>query len=192
MLDVGTFLGGDFRRLAFDGAPTENMLGFDIANHWEVGFELFRDREKFHARFIEADLMTSSTDAAPAELKSLRGKTGIIHISAVLHQWDWDRQLEAAQKLVAFSKVGTLIVGHQIGNREAQEITNPHFNDNKYWRHDPGSMKRMWELAGEQTETKWETKAWLRGWEFLGLGEKDASFMEKGAMPLDFAIERVA
>ena len=136
--------------------------------------------------------MTSDTDAAPTEVKALRGKTSIIHISAVLHQWDWNGQLEAAKKLVVFSKVGTLVVGHQIGNEEGKEVENPHFEGSKYWRQDPESLKKLWNEVAEQTGTKWEAQAWLRPWEVLGMGAKDAAFMEPGAAPVDFVVERMA
>lgn len=89
MIDVGCFTGGDFRQCVFDGAPSDNMLGFDIADHWDVGYELYRDREKFHGKFVEADLMAVDAEDAPAQIKALKGKVGVVHISQVLHQWDW-------------------------------------------------------------------------------------------------------
>ena len=64
MVDVGCFIGGDFRQCVFDGAPSKNMIGFDIADHWEVGYELFRDRGKFDGKFVEADLMAIESSAS--------------------------------------------------------------------------------------------------------------------------------
>lgn len=83
-MDVGCFLAHDFRRLSYDGAPTENLYGVDIASHWDVGFEMFRDRDSFSAHFIEADILTASDPQSP--LSSLKGQVDIISIAQVLHQ----------------------------------------------------------------------------------------------------------
>ncbi|KAK3686957.1 hypothetical protein LTR37_019311 [Vermiconidia calcicola] len=187
MVDIGCFVGGDFRRLVFDGAPSENMVGVDIVSHWEVGYELFRDRGKFRAAFVEADLMKVEEDS---ELQKLKGKIGIIHISAVLHQWDWDTQVAAVKKLILLSKPGSLVVGHQIGNAEARQVRNPATKTLPQWRHDAASFKEMWKQAGEETGTKWETEAWLRSWDFLGLNAEDTKWMEDRDAILDFVITR--
>ena len=192
MLDVGCFVGGDFRRLVFDGAPSENMVGLDIANHWEVGFELFRDREKFKGRFVEADLLSAETNEEPEELRALEGNAGIIHISQVLHQWDWDGQLAAIKKLIYFSKPGALVVGYQIGSAVGKEVQNPHAKYLKQWRHDPASLARIWEQAGDDSGTKWKVQAWVRSWEFVGMDAEEAAFMMPGDVPIDFVVERIA
>lgn len=52
LLDIGCFLGSDLRRLVFDGKDavlSESLIGMDIVSHWDVGFDLFRDRETFRA-----------------------------------------------------------------------------------------------------------------------------------------------
>lgn len=90
-IDIGCFLGSDLRRLAFDGAPTENLYGVDIVSHWDVGFVLYRDQDKFKTHFIEADLLSidEDNDAGSGEttpLQALRATADIVSISAVLHQ----------------------------------------------------------------------------------------------------------
>jgi hypothetical protein len=69
-MDVGYFLGGDLQHLIFDSAPSENMYGVDIVSHWDVGYSLFKDKDKVHFKghFIEADIL--STDKL--ELLALR------------------------------------------------------------------------------------------------------------------------
>lgn len=86
MLDVGCFIGGDFRRCVFDGAPSKDMIGMDIVSHWNVGYELFQDRGRFEGKFVEADLLKVGTGEEPEEVKALKGKVGILHVSALLHQ----------------------------------------------------------------------------------------------------------
>ncbi|KAH9224920.1 hypothetical protein DL95DRAFT_378557 [Leptodontidium sp. 2 PMI_412] len=93
LLDVGCFIGQELRRLVYDGAPSESLCGVDIASHWDVGFEMFRDRSKFHAKFIECDILTPNADLA-----ALEGTFGVIYISQVLHQWGWDAQVAALKE----------------------------------------------------------------------------------------------
>jgi SAM-dependent methyltransferase len=81
LLDVGCFVGQDLRRLVFDGAPPENLYSVDIVSHWEVGYDLFRDTDKFSAKFMETDIMNPNDD-----LKVLTGKIDIISVTHVLHQ----------------------------------------------------------------------------------------------------------
>lgn len=82
LLDVGCFIGQDLRRLVYDGAPSGNLYGNDIASHWDVGFDMYRDTSKFHAKFIECDIL-----APNPELAALQGTFDVIYISQVLHQW---------------------------------------------------------------------------------------------------------
>jgi hypothetical protein len=188
MVDVGCFIGGDFRQCVFDGAPSKNMIGFDIADHWDVGYELFRDRDKFDGKFVEADLMAvESSD----ELKALKGRVGIIHISQMLHQWDWKGQVEAAKKLVYFSKLGTLVIGFQIGSAEAKEVESKSLSAYKHWRHDPASLRRMWDVVGQETGTEWKVEGRVMEWETIGLDKVDVQFMEPGDAPVEFVVERV-
>lgn len=191
MLDVGCFTGGDFRQCVFDGAPSAAMLGFDIANHWEVGFELYCDREKFEGKFVEADLMAVGTETAPVQLVALEGKVSMVHICQVLHQWNWDGQVEACEKLVYFSKPGTLVVGFQIGSAQAKAVKSPQFMNYTNWRHSPGSFTEMWEEVGKATGTKWKVDAEMKEWAFVGLDESDVKFMMPDDAPVEFVVERV-
>lgn len=195
LLDIGTFLGTDLRRLVFDGAPSDKIYAVDIVSHWDVGFDLFCDRDKFKAKFVEADLMTLPD--GNEELKNLKGRVDVINISAVFHQWDWDTQIEAAKKVVAFSKPpgndlnsGTLVVGYQIGHLQGDATVNP-YTKVKQYRHDPTTFAKMWDLVGEQTGTKWETKAWLRAWEYLNWDPEDQKWLDKDDRVLDFFVTRV-
>jgi len=56
-LDVGYFIGRDLRQLVFDGAPSDRLYDVDIVSHWDVGYNLFRDRDKFQAHIIECDIL---------------------------------------------------------------------------------------------------------------------------------------
>jgi hypothetical protein len=154
-------------------------------SHWDVGYALFKDKETFKAHFIEADILNS-----PA-LDELKGKVDIISISAVLHQWSWEDQVEAAKKLVAYSKVGSLVVGHQIGNIEAKSVVNPHFGVTQY-QHDPTSFGKLWDEVGVATGPMWETKARSLMFEDVGWNLEDVrdSFMNSNAKVIDFVVTR--
>jgi hypothetical protein len=73
LIDVGTFVDQDLRRLIVDGAPSTNLYAVDIVNHWNVRSDMFRDRDRFHAHYIETDILYPS----PA-LQELNGKMDII------------------------------------------------------------------------------------------------------------------
>ncbi|KAF7855967.1 hypothetical protein EAF04_009923 [Stromatinia cepivora] len=110
LMDVGTFIGQDLRQLVYDGAPSTNLYGVDIVNHWETGYEMYRDKEKFHAQYIECDILNPN----PA-LGKLNGKMDIIWVTHVLHQWTWEGQVLAAKNLLTLSRVGTIVAGYRVG-----------------------------------------------------------------------------
>ena len=66
------------RHLVKAGVPSQNLHGIDIVNFWDLGFEMFNDRERFGAKFTQADMMAS--DGALAELE---GKFDVISIFQV-------------------------------------------------------------------------------------------------------------
>lgn len=188
LIDIGCFLGSDLRRLAFDGARTENMYGIDIVSHWDVGFNLYRDKNSFKAHFIEANML--SVDENPA-LRELKGTADIVSVSAVLHQWDWRNQVEGAKRVALFTKgPGSLVVGYQIGNVEGKELINKTLKLPQY-RHNPESFAKMWDQVGAETGTEWTTNARLLNWEQMGWDPKDNEWMEPGDRALDFVVTRV-
>lgn len=63
-------MGQDLRRLAVDGAPTANMYATDIiGDFWDLGYDLFRDRDTMKAEFIKADILDTYS-----ALEALHGK----------------------------------------------------------------------------------------------------------------------
>lgn len=58
-LDVGTGFGQELRRLIADGALGRNMYAIDVSSElWELGYRLFKDRERLDARLIVADILS--------------------------------------------------------------------------------------------------------------------------------------
>ncbi len=183
-LEVGCFLGQDMRRLVNDGAPSESLHAVDIVNFWELGYEMFRDKKRFKANFIEADLL----DPSPA-LKALSGKIDVIYTSLVLHQWEWDKQVEAAKRLVDLSRPGTILFGFQLGSLTS-EVTPVPNQDHGYLRHDIGTWKDMWDQVGEETGSKWEAITTLKTLKELGRDPEVFTYLGEDARMMDFSATR--
>jgi hypothetical protein len=152
----------DPTRLVYDGAPSKNLYGVDIANYWNVGFDMFQDKNSFDAKFIEADILSDNTAFA-----SLKSRVDFVSVFQLLHQWNWNGQLEAAKTLANFTKPGSMIVGNQIGNQDAREYTIKPATTQVY-RQNAESMEKLWNQVGEQTGTKWKTQVWMLSFEEMG------------------------
>ncbi|KAF7885889.1 uncharacterized protein EAF02_004398 [Botrytis sinoallii] len=57
LVDAETFISHNSRRFVLNGAPSTNMCGLDIIDHWDLEFEKILDHEKFHADYIESDIL---------------------------------------------------------------------------------------------------------------------------------------
>ncbi|KAI1752890.1 hypothetical protein F4782DRAFT_498964 [Xylaria castorea] len=188
VMDIGTFIGHDIRRLVYEGAPSKNLYGIDIVNHFETGYDFFRDRDTFDGHFIEADFINSS---ASPELTALKNnKVDIIVISQVLHQWNWINQVNAAKVLSEFTRPGTWVVGNQAGNAVPQAVSLPGMPTPIY-RHSPDSFIKMWDEVGAATATQWETQATLRPIQELGFDPSDMAWAEEGLGVLEFRVKRM-
>jgi SAM-dependent methyltransferase len=185
LVDVGCFVGHDLRRLVYDGAPSKTLYGVDIVSHWDVGYEMFRDRSHFGATFIEADILSEEM-----ALTSLKGKVDILCVTQVLHQWQWDAQVKVAIVLSTFTMPGSLIVGNQIGNSLAQEVTLRSVSV-PMWRHNPESFEKLWIEVGSKTGTQWEVQSWMRTFEEMSWDPKDGAWMEDGVGIIEFVVKRV-
>ncbi|KAI9719485.1 MAG: hypothetical protein M1828_006192 [Chrysothrix sp. TS-e1954] len=184
LMDVGCFVGQDLRKLAFDGAPSENMYGVDIISHWDVGYELFKDRDRFSAKFIEADIL-----ADDASLMALSNTVDIVTIQQVLHLWSWEQQIQAAKRLCIFTKgKGSMVTGFQVGNVEAKTVDLQWL---KAYRHNPESLTRFWDQVGRETNTLWHCQAVLKTWDEAGVDPKDGEVLETGARVLEFVATRM-
>ncbi|TEY79478.1 hypothetical protein BOTCAL_0044g00110 [Botryotinia calthae] len=173
-LDVGCFMGYDLRQLIFDGAPSKNLHAADIVNHWELGYQLFNDKEKFHVDYVKSDILSPGDT-----LLQLRGKIDIISVTHVLNQWNLETQLAAAVQLSLLTKgSGSLIIGFQAGalTTKVGKVTGFKYRAELQT---PESWERMWESVGGQTGTLWETQVRVRTWEDIGYDPKDTAYWEK-------------
>ncbi|KAI1322424.1 hypothetical protein F5Y16DRAFT_386699 [Xylariaceae sp. FL0255] len=189
LMDVGTFIGHDLRRLVYDGAPSEKLYGVDIVGKpfFDLSYEFFLDRDRFHGQFIEADFLSSSSP----ELLALKGRVDIPLVSQLLHQWDWDGQVKALRTLINFTKPGSSIIGNQIGNTVAQSIPVKQLPSVSIWRHNQESVIKIFEEASDATGSQWETDARLRSFADMGWDEKDQAWMEPGVCVIEFMANRL-
>ena len=101
--------------------------------------ELYRDRDRFHATFFEADLL--KLDESENEVvKSLRGDVDVIWIANLLHQWHWETQFKALRQLITLSKLGTIVAGQHAGmtpgrlHRAYEGHIGSYMHDGETWR----------------------------------------------------------
>lgn len=189
LLDIGCYMGTDLRQLVRDGAPQENLIGNDIVNHWDLGYELFNDRDRFHVRYIESDLLHSNEG-----LSALHGGIDIVNIVHVLHQWDWDTQLLACKELVRFSGPGSMVMGYQGATSDIATRTrwNAENGQPDFTLHDAQTFERMWDVVGEETGTQWQTEAAIAPRKELTYRDEEVSYLGSDFAMLRFLVTRVS
>ena len=187
LLDLGCCFAQDLRRLAYDGAPTECLYGTDLRlDFMELGYKLFLDREKFHAKLVAGDVFKPN-----AELDQLNGQIDIIQASSFFHLFDYDEQKTVAKRCIVLLKPqkDSLICGRQVGNVNAgdfQHRTRPH---GKMFRHNPESWKSLWKEVGEETGTQWDVQVSQQPW--TNTDEKYSAYQDPGMMRLSFSLRRL-
>ncbi|KAI4168896.1 MAG: hypothetical protein LQ343_006051 [Gyalolechia ehrenbergii] len=178
LFDLGCCFGQDIRKIAFDGAPSKNLVGCDLNREFlDLGYELFRDHGRLQTPMLTADIFR---DDGP--LTDMEGKMDFVHASLFLHLFDWDKQVEACKQMVKLLKPlpGSTILGRQTGNMVAQERQLPAVANT--WRHNDQSFKKMWQQVGEETNTHWNV--WVKAEEIKG------KHQEAGVCFLTFEVRR--
>lgn len=162
LLDLGTCLGQDVRKLLFDGAPVESVYGADIlAEFVDIGYDLFRDEGKLpRSHFVvPADIFDQSS-----RLKEFDGNVDIVHANSVFHLFSWDDQVIAAKRVANLLRPqkGSLILGSQIAHHEPGEVcSRPGRRSGTMYRHDENSWIRLWESVGKETGLNFTIKSVL-------------------------------
>ena len=155
-LDLGTCLGQNLRKLAFDGVPVESLYGSDkIPDYERLGQELFHDADKFKGRFISADLFADDADSA---LVKSRGSWDVVSIVSFLHIFDWETQIRACKRVIKLlaPKPGSMVIGSQSGSTQPEEkFTEPSFvtegAHKSVFRQSVETFRKMWKIV-EQDE----------------------------------------
>lgn len=159
LVDVGCGLGQELRYYVVnERIESTQLCGFDLEQGLiDIGYELFRDRDRFKADLFAADLL-GPWDPQP-RLAALRGTADLVQVSQVLHVFDWDEMMVAAKRMVALGRAvpRTLIAGTQIGSRNAGSYGMPRRNvgTGKHYRHNSESMATFWAQVGKETDSQW-------------------------------------
>ncbi|PVI01819.1 hypothetical protein DM02DRAFT_524319 [Periconia macrospinosa] len=186
-LDIGCYCGTDLRQLMLDGCPQTNLHGVDLVNHWDLGYDLYRDRHKFDVEYIEADLLNPSE-----QMRALEGKIDVFGATHLLHNWDWETQVRAAANIVGLSKVGAMVVGFQVGTSNEGPTWNPKNGKEKPELHNLSTFKRLWEETAKTTGTKWNVESRLRDWQDLGHRANETVYLGPESRILEFLVSRTA
>ncbi|RDW67588.1 hypothetical protein BP6252_08984 [Coleophoma cylindrospora] len=158
-LDLGCCFGQELRKIAADGAPSENLYGSDLRpEFFDLGYDLFFDRDSLKSKFIAADIFDSSSP-----LSTLDGKIDIVYIGAFLHLFGYDEQVQICKRIVQLTRPvkGTMVLGRQVGNVDAAEKPHRTNKGQVMFQHNTESFQKMWNAVGDATATKWSVRAEL-------------------------------
>lgn len=159
LLDVGTFVGTEIRKLISEGAPSDKLYGTDPhCGLWKEGYELWMDKDTLKATFVESCIFEPSAD-----LQHLYGRIDMVFAGSFFHLFHLDEQVQIAKRIVQLLRPqkGSMVIGRQLGNLvagEKQIKTDPAGGESMY-RHNAESWREMWKQVEEETETEWEVEA---------------------------------
>ena len=183
ILDLGCAFGQNLRLLAADGVSTSRMYAVDkSAVLWNLGFDLFRDQQKMEAKFIQTDFCDRSSD-----LQLLQGQTDIIIACQFLHLFSWEKQIEASKRIVELSRPGSMLIGYQRAQEQAQETARPW---GLMYFHSAESFQRMWSQIEDETKTKWKVEVSLVDLQQWGMEEEDIEWMPSDRKGINFVVTR--
>jgi SAM-dependent methyltransferase len=149
LIDIGTGLGQDLRKLVLDGAAPSQLFGVDkLGQFEELSFNFFRDNNNFANVFTEADILSQDKDNA---LLQTIGTWDIVTSSMFLHAFDWQTQVAIVKKMMTLAKgKGSWMIGMLAGDIKSQEVPIPAVLEGmKVTRfiHNEQSLRRLFEEA---------------------------------------------
>ncbi|KAI1743026.1 hypothetical protein F4680DRAFT_410820 [Xylaria scruposa] len=162
LLDVGCCVGQVLRKLAFDGVDSSRLFGTDVEPRFlDIGYDLFRDRDKFKGRFVLGDILKQQNEDGKEKddaLDELHAKMTFIHATSFFHLFTWDDQVRAATRMVRFlhpDRRDVMLFGRQVGTMLPRD--NGKAGSDKVYLHNAGSWQRLWDEVGQRTGTRWKT-----------------------------------
>lgn len=183
VLDIGCCFGQDLRLLAADGASPQNMYASNLRRElWDLGFELFDDREKMTATFIQADIQDPDSG-----LRELEAKIDVVIANQFLHLFDWEGLVSAMKKIVGLSRRKTVLIGYQRGQVPPKEIERPW---GKMYVHDEETYRKIWQRVELETGTQWDVDVELVELSEWGMEKEDCDWMPDGKKGINFVVTR--
>jgi SAM-dependent methyltransferase len=180
-LDLGCCFGQDIRKLAFDGAPSENLIGVDTeANFLELGYELFRDRDTLKSHFYTQDVF------AEGFLSEWHGKIDIIFLGSFLHLFSFDKQKAVVAQIEKLLKKrrGSLVFGRHMAAENGGSFRKNALGWDLY-HHSPETIRQLFD---EDPEGTWKvdselvtygSEGWDKGRNWQGNDVKQQNFWAK-------------
>lgn len=182
ILDCACMVAQDLRQLAYAGAPTENMYGFDIElDFFDIGFSFYNDRDRWKGSFIHAD---ATQPFHTNGLGQLEGKIDIIWCAKFIHIFDRKRQVDMMVKLLSLlsPQPGAMFVGSQNGFPGGRDIMIEGLQKfdsttDRFFLADAADIEEMWTEVARRTATEgqWDLQARLLDLRTLGLHEDDGT-----------------
>jgi len=183
ILDVGSGLGQDIRKLLHDGVPGSAITALELDEQFlPFGDALFRDRVDpspipspgtggettqkpksggiKDVNFLIGDILSlSPSPPTPPPLPDLLGAFSILHLGSLLHLFPLPKQhaLLAACVRLASTDVGTTILGWQIGSPSPMDYFDM-TNFSLQYRHSVESFGEMWTEVGRETGSEWRVE----------------------------------
>lgn len=129
ILDIACHMGTDLRQLIVDGANPVNLVGTDRrSEYWDLGQQLFDDRESNPMKFEEGDI--TSTDLLDIEAKTgklawFMGSFDLIHAGSLLHLLSKEDTRTALTKIYTLLAENGVFFGRMVGADKEGEMDTP-------------------------------------------------------------------
>jgi SAM-dependent methyltransferase len=188
-LDVGCCLGQDIRKLVFDGAPPQNVMGAELNPGFiDQGYALFRDHEKLAGRFVApADILGDEGGA----VAKLHGTFDVVQLGMILHLFTWEEQKTVfinAIDLLKKDKKGSLVIGQAVGDLAGLSRKTAGGGEKATYMHNGESFSKLIKEVGEATGTEWKVRAFLDP--HIGMQKDRLAWNDAATRMLSFEIER--
>ncbi|KAI0396542.1 hypothetical protein F5Y17DRAFT_89068 [Xylariaceae sp. FL0594] len=193
-LDVGCCVGQVLRKLAFDGVDSSRLYGTDVEPRFlDLGYDLFRDRDKFRGTFVIGDFLRPLTredgeDETPGLLDQLVGKMTFIHANSFFHLFTWDDQVRAATRMVRLldpKSPDVMVFGRHVGTLMPRPRGNGKAGSDTVYLHNEETWQALWNEVGQLTDTRW--KVAMEPIEKVDVG---AASLESAMRKMSFCVKR--
>lgn len=140
-----------------DGAPSTSLYATDLSEpFWNVGYDLFKDHQKYQGKFVEAKLPDDID-----KLAHLKGKLSFIHAANFFHLFELEQQEAIASALLSLLKgKNSIIFGRQVGTRLDTRMQRTPFGSCYRWA--PDNLEEFWTRMADKAGIKLEVQSYLK------------------------------